>query len=62
MFKRFIWQRLRAIARKFFNNFKKYRTGINVTTKTKERCQAVRHIAFVAGERWNDTDRGKLKY
>jgi len=49
-FKRFIWQRLRATARKFFNNFNKYWTDINVMTKTHERCQALRHTAFVAGE------------
>jgi hypothetical protein len=62
MFKRFIWQKLRASARKFFNNFKKYGTGINVITKIQGRCQALRHIVFVAGEWWNDTDRGKPKY
>ena len=62
MFKRFIWQRSRATARKFFNNFNKYGTGINVITKTQEWCQAFGHIAFVAGEWWNDTDRGKPKY
>jgi hypothetical protein len=27
----------------------------------QRRCQAVRQIAFVAGEWWNDTDRGKTE-